>query len=186
MDTTRRIVVALILMLMALAAWIAVVVWARTIVEADATRVALASETIDSSGQYITAVRKHTLALDAASSSAAIKESLNVDLVTLSQAVSSAGSTAHVALAVSGVTPVSVPLPAGATPLLYEYDINVLGTGSFAAIMQAEQVLEHLPFPARVQAFDIETSPGNSSLNMLPQWSFTARIRVVTTTQPTS
>lgn len=177
---------AVLLSLTALSLWVCVGIWAWKIVGDDKARLAQASATVDSSGQYLTAVRKHALALEAASSSAALMDELNIDIVTLAQGVSGAGADTHVALAVSGVVPVSVAEPSAGPVALYEYDINVLGTGSFAAIMQTEQSLEHLPFPSRVEAFDIETSPGNSTLNILPQWTFTARIRVITSAHPTS
>ncbi len=98
-----------------------------------------------------------------------------IDVVTVIELLESAGESAGVTVRVAGAQAESgTQLPTG--ELLQPVAFSVNASGSYAAVMHALDLYEHLPLAAQIEQLDIARDGSGNGRT----WSLSMRIRVMT------
>ncbi|MDO8521701.1 MAG: hypothetical protein Q7S08_00225 [bacterium] len=169
----------------AVAAWVAVFMYASWIsAELDA-RVSQTADVQSVSERAIAAIRLHALARDTQIERAQLDNLTHSDVIGVANTIDSIGKIAGVALKIGGATPESSGQKKGAngTPALHAISFVVEASGTFSSLMHAAALLETLPSLSSVQSMEFEhvALSGDSKSSKSSSWRLTARIRMLTT-----
>ena len=163
---------------LALLAWTGVGFFAWTISGAKSERLARLVVTHQSSNDAANAVRIHGLAEDTAQARAALGTLLTTDVVSVANAIESAGKGIGVDTKVSSVLPEGAPTQSPGGPPVQAVGFVVSADGKFSALMHTVALFETLPVPSQITRLDISKTPGEAS----DAWHLDLYIKVLTTT----
>lgn len=175
----RSTYLAILLVLLAIGAWVGVVLFSQSIQAQEADVVSTLQSQEQSSDAQSSSVRLHALAQDAAPQSAVLDTALQNDVVSIANTLQAAGTPAGVKLTISGALPEAAPSSDAGASQIQAIGFAVEGSGSFSAVMRVAQLLETLPLPSSVQQLDIQRVD-NSSGVPTAAWHMNAYVHVLT------
>ncbi len=101
-----------------------------------------------------------------------------VDIVSLVDSINAFSGRTGAMVQVGTVEPQALPVPAGSTVSMSAVDIPVSASGSFDSVMRVMTLLETLPVPSSIVAYDLDHGGGPGADG---QWTLSAHLRVLTT-----
>jgi len=185
MRTNNIGTLALVAVAAAVAAWIAVFMYASWI---SAQQDALASQVTNVQSvadREIAATRLHALARDTQNQRTQLDGLTHTDVIGIANTIDSIGQIAGVKLNIGGATPgpAAQKASAGSVSTLHAVSFVVEADGTFSSLMHAASLLETLPVLSSVESLEFAhalLSTGAGSANS-SAWHLTARIRMLTT-----
>ena len=169
---------AILVLILAIAAWCLVGYFAWTINADEGGRVVAAQDAQIAATTYARALRTHALILDTASEGAQLKALLDTDVVSVSYMIEEVGKIAGVKVKLGDAMPENVSNADGAAPKAVGF--IVAADGKFPALIRAARLFEALPIPSSVTRLDIEHAPASSG-GTPALWHMNVYIRVLTT-----
>lgn len=169
--------IACIALAIALAAWVGAFFFHRAIVQRDSDTAKAISNARQANMSEDS--RNQLLAVFTATESGRqhINGLLNIDFLSLADALVAAGSDAGVVLRVSNATPESLPLQdKGAASSLSAIQFTVESDGTFTKLLNALALLETLPLPSQVEDVSFDHTDGKPD----QPWNMKVRLRILT------
>lgn len=171
--------IAVILLVLAVAAWTGVVYFAQSIQQQESDLASAAQSQEQTSDAQTSSVRLHALAQDSAAESATLDSVLGSDVASIVSTLQATGKSAGVDVTLSGALPESAPSADAAASQINAIGFVVEGSGTFTALMRVAELLETLPLPSSVQQLDLQRV-NDSSGAPTTTWHLNAYLRVLT------
>ncbi|MEY4747252.1 MAG: hypothetical protein RLZZ416_301 [Candidatus Parcubacteria bacterium] len=167
-------------LILAILAWGTAAAFAWTISQAEHDRRSRVVATRQSSVDAATALRAHALAAETRDSRAGLATLLDVDVVSVADAIETNAKAIGVKAEVSSVLPEgpSASLPGGVSAQAIGFTVGA--DGSFSNLMRAVALFETLPVPSRIERFDVFQPPHQAGEKIPETWHLDLYIKVLT------
>ncbi len=166
----------------ALAAWVAVAMFAWTIFTQESERSSRATDAEAVTARETASLRLRALARDTKSAREQLDALTKTDVLRIADMIEEVGKSAGVNVKINGAEPETVQPPTKAQSL-YAINFLVETEGAFPALMYAAALFENLPVFSSVQSLEFERAQNSdsSAKNKKALWRLNARIKVMTT-----
>ncbi len=181
----NRTFIAWSTLLLAIASWVLVGLFAWTINTDEANRALNADNAEISFVAGASALRTHALALETAGGSAQLAQFLDVDVVSAAYTIEAAGKAAGVNVKLGNAVPENAPV-SSESPAVHAVGFSVEAEDAFSSVLHAARLFGTLPIPSSVTRLNLEYVPRSAGEKGAGRWHMNTYIRVLTTSDISS